>query len=183
MSDDRPWYREPETFIAVAALVVSVSAVVVGLYEAALQRRHDRAEVWPHVEISTFIVPQGAAVRLDNTGIGPALVKSITVSVDGKSQHSWEEALTTLYGHEPPPHSSSTVTEHALRAGDQITIVGVGAKDLPTNFWKWIGRVKVSVCYSSVFAESWRVTDNYLGGSSTWESVANCSPQPAGFDL
>jgi hypothetical protein len=25
--------------------------VVVGLYEEALQRRHDRAEVWPHVEI------------------------------------------------------------------------------------------------------------------------------------
>jgi len=33
MSDDRPWYREPETFIAVAALVVSISAVAVGIYE------------------------------------------------------------------------------------------------------------------------------------------------------
>jgi len=31
MSDDRPWYREPETFIAVAALVVSISAVAVGI--------------------------------------------------------------------------------------------------------------------------------------------------------
>jgi hypothetical protein len=38
MSDDRPWYREPETFIAIAALIVSVSAMVVGIYEAALQR-------------------------------------------------------------------------------------------------------------------------------------------------
>src|SRR5438552_4266118 len=52
MNGDRPWYREPETFIAVAALVVSVSPVAVGLYEAKLQRAHDRAEVWPHVEIS-----------------------------------------------------------------------------------------------------------------------------------
>jgi len=41
MSDDRSWYREPETFIAIAALIVSVSAMVVGIYEAA----HDRAEV------------------------------------------------------------------------------------------------------------------------------------------
>jgi hypothetical protein len=56
-----PWYREPETFIAVAALVVSVSAVAVGLYEARLQRTHDRAEVWPHVEISTFVTPTGAS--------------------------------------------------------------------------------------------------------------------------
>jgi hypothetical protein len=32
----RRWYSEPETFIAVAALVVSISAVVVGVYEASL---------------------------------------------------------------------------------------------------------------------------------------------------
>lgn len=57
MSDDRPWYREPETFIAIAALIVSVSAMVVGIYEAALQRAHDRAEVWPHVELDTFTNP------------------------------------------------------------------------------------------------------------------------------
>jgi hypothetical protein len=48
MNGDRRWYREPETFIAVTAFVENVSAVVVGLYEAHLQRAHDRAEVWPH---------------------------------------------------------------------------------------------------------------------------------------
>jgi len=68
MSDDRPWYREPETFVAVAALIVSVSAVAVGIYEAALQRAHDRAEVWPHVELSTYITPKGAALFVENTG-------------------------------------------------------------------------------------------------------------------
>ena len=183
MSADRPWYREPETFIAFAALVVSVSAVVVGLYEAALQRRHDRAEVWPRVEISTFVVPQGAALRLDNTGIGPALVKSITVTVDGKMQRNWDEALTVLFGHAPPAHSSSTVTEHALRAGDQVTIVGIGKADLPPNFWQWVSRVSVRVCYSSVFGESWIVTDDHLGGNSKWETVEHCPPQPTGYDL
>jgi hypothetical protein len=32
---NKPWYRETETFIAIAALIVSLSAVVVGIYEAA----------------------------------------------------------------------------------------------------------------------------------------------------
>src|SRR2546425_6810638 len=67
MKGDRPWYREPETFIAVAALVVSISAVAIGLYEAQLQRAHDRAEVWPHVEISTFVTPKGASLFVENT--------------------------------------------------------------------------------------------------------------------
>ena len=80
MNEPRPWYREPETFIAVAALIVSVSAVAVGLYEAQLQRAHDRAEVWPHVEISTYTTPQGASLFVENTGIGPAIIKSIVVT-------------------------------------------------------------------------------------------------------
>jgi hypothetical protein len=62
---ERRWYTEPETFIAAAALVVSVSAVVVGLYETSLQRHHDRAEVWPHVEIATFTGDQGTTVTVE----------------------------------------------------------------------------------------------------------------------
>lgn len=62
MKGDRPWYREPETFIAVAALVVSVSAVAVGLYEAQLQRAHDRAEVWPACGDLDVCDPEGRVV-------------------------------------------------------------------------------------------------------------------------
>lgn len=41
MATERRWYAEPETFVAIAALTVSISAVVVGIYEASLQRHHD----------------------------------------------------------------------------------------------------------------------------------------------
>jgi len=182
MSDARPWYREPETFIALAALVVSVTAVVVGIYEAGLQRAHDRAEVWPRVEISTFVTPQGAVFRLDNTGIGPALIKNISVSVDGKAQRNWDDALRTLYGHAPPVHSLTDVREHAVRAGDQVTLVGIASADLPPGFWKWVSRVTVSVCYESIFHEAWIVSGT-LGVGSKWKDVAHCAPQAAGYDF
>lgn len=118
MAANRPWYREPETFVALAALIVSVSALAVGIYEASLQRAHDRAEVWPRLEITTWVTPTGAELRLENTGIGPALIRSVVVTVDGKPQRSWDGVLRALFGHEPPPHNSSTVVDHALRAGD-----------------------------------------------------------------
>src|SRR3954464_193070 len=184
MAGDRPWYREPETFIAVAALIVSVTAVVVGIYEAQLQRTHDRAEVWPHLEISTFIEPQGAALKLTNTGLGPAIVHTIAVSVDGKPQRNWDEALETLLARpQAPPHNNSTVTEHAFRAGDEITLLGIGKADLPPHFWEWVGRLSVRVCYSSVFGDSWLVSDDHLGGSSRWTSVKSCPSQPKQDDL
>ena len=184
MSDGRPWYREPETFIAVAALVVSVSAVVVGLYEAALQRQHDRAEVWPHLEVTTFTMRTGATLSVENTGIGPALVKSIVVTVDGKRAHNWNEVLTTLLGHAPPsPFSNSTISESALRPGNKVTLIGLPSEDMPPGFWNAVGRVGLSLCYSSVFGESWLLHKEHVGVRTTWAEVSKCPPQAAGEDF
>src|SRR5437016_619492 len=170
MKGDRPWYREPETFIAVAALIVSVSAVAVGLYEAQLQRAHDRAEVWPHVEISTYTTPQGASLFVENTGIGPAIIKSIVVTVDGQPRKNWPDVMHALNDSAPMPTSMSTVADRALRGGDKVTMVALDQKSIPPKFWQWISRVSITTCYSSVFGDSWIVSDDQLGGSSTWRS-------------
>jgi hypothetical protein len=183
MSEGRPWYREPESFIAIAALVVSLSAVVVGLYEAALQRKHDRAEVWPHVEIGTFTTPTGATVSLENTGIGPALIKSVVVTVDGKPARNWSDVIGKLLGREPPPFNNFTAVEHGLRAGDRIAMVGLSREGVPPAFWTSIGRVAISICYSSVFEEYWTVSTKSLGNDIAWKSVESCQPQPRGMDF
>lgn len=182
MTDNRPWYREPETFIALAALVVSLTAVVVGVYEASLQRAHDRAEVWPHLEIATWHNGDAALVRLQNTGLGPAVVKFIEVRVDGKPQPNWEEALRALYGHAPPSYSSQTVVDHALRGGDRADLVSLAIKDVPRPFWPWINRVAVRVCYASVFDSYWMVADT-LGKFDRWEETSGCPVQDQGTDL
>lgn len=182
MEDDRPWYREPETFIAVAALVVSVTAVVVGVYEAALQRKHDVAEVWPHLELSTWVNDTDATFRVDNTGLGPGIVKYVDVRVDGKAQRTWDEALRTLYGHEPPPHSTATTVEHALRPGDRTVLVSLPVREVPRDFWTWAGRLSVRVCYTSVFDQHWFVTDT-LGRADKWAEADRCPAQGSGTDF
>src|SRR5690349_8061453 len=136
MQGDRRWYREPETFIAVTALVVSISAVAVGLYEAQLQRAHDRAEVWPHVEISTFVTPRGASLLVENTGLGPAIIKSVVVTVNGKPRRSWEDVLRALGDSARAPMSTATVVDHALRGGERTTLVGLDRQTLPPHFWE-----------------------------------------------
>jgi hypothetical protein len=182
MADDRPWYREPETFIAVAALIVSVTAVVVGVYEAALQRKHDVAEVWPHLELSTWVNETNAMFRIDNTGLGPAIVKFVEVRVDGKAQRTWDDALRALYGREPPAFAHATTIEHALRPGDRAVLVSLPANDLPRDFWSSVGRIAVRVCYESVFHERWFVIDT-LGKSDRWTETGNCPAQPTSTDF
>jgi len=180
---DRPWYREPETFIALAALVVSVSAVVVGLYEASLQRAHDRAEVWPNLELSTYVTPKGASLRLENSGIGPAIVHSIVVSVDGRPRRNWTDVLAAVTGRNPGVLESSTAADRAIRAGDGVLLVGAPAAALPPGMWDYIKRVSVRVCYSSVFKESWVLESRHLTTKSTRTLIASCDTQPAGADF
>ncbi len=184
MAEARPWYREPEAFIALAALVVSLSAVTVGIYEAWLQRAHDRAEVWPHVEISTFTNPQGAVVYLENTGLGPAIVNSLVVAVDGKTRKDWSDVMQAMFGGPPPRFSRTTVDDHALRAGDKVQLIALAGKDLPPDFWDWIKRIRVQVCYESAFHEHWMLSEEMLEGPSVWRTaVSDCPKRQAGTEF
>ena len=180
---DRRWYTEPETFIALAALIVSVSAVVVGVYEASLQRHHDRAEVWPHTEIQVFTKQTGAEIVLENTGIGPAIVQSVTVTVNGHPQHNWTEVLRTLNGVQPSPFGNYTAVQHGLRPGDRLSLLDIPVADAPRDFWKSIARVGLSVCYASVFDQHWIVESKAVGGQTIWRDAERCPAQPAGADF
>jgi hypothetical protein len=183
-SEGRPWYRQPETFVALAALVVSLSAVIVGIYEAQLQRAHDRAEVWPHLEISTYVTPDRAELYLENTGLGPAIINSAVVMVDGRPVHNWNDVLQTLNGGSPiRTFGSASVDDHALRAGDKTVMITLAKENTPPHFWDAIARVSIQVCYHSAFNDFWMVSDNHLGGTSTWQSVAKCPVRVPGVDF
>jgi hypothetical protein len=182
MADDRPWYREPETFVAVAALIVSLTAVIVGIYEAHLQRVHDRAEVWPRLEVSTYAGPRGARITLDNTGLGPAIIHSVIVNVDSTPQHDWVGTFKAVTGTQPTHLSNSTAADRSLRAGDHIEMVGIGAQDLTPGFWKYVTRITLRICYTSIFGEAWLLS-SHIGGSDVWTPVKDCANQPPGMDF
>ncbi len=175
---DRAWYREPETFIAVAALIVSISAVVVGLYEAALQRRHDRAEVWPHLEVEVFTKPAGAAVYLENTGVGPAIVQQMVVRLDGRRARNWQAVIDGLLGRPASHFANTTVLEHGIRAGDRVTLIDLPDSATPRPFWEKVAHVGISLCYADVFDEHWTLDAPRLGEALRWRSVDACPQQP-----
>jgi hypothetical protein len=119
---------------------------------------------------------------LENTGIGPAVIKSMVFTVDGKPASSWGGLLHALLGRDPL-HTSITVVEHGLRAGDKVTLMSIGAADLQSDFWKTAARVAASVCYASVFDEYWMMREDHLGGTSPWERVRDCPRPGPGSDF
>lgn len=184
MTEQRPWYKEPETFVAFAALIVSVSAVAVGIYEAALQRKHDRAEVWPHVELEAYTSPGEISVSIENTGIGPAIVRTLAVSVDGTEQGSWPAVVKRLVPADAKVSiSTSTTVDAALRPGQKTRLVSLNPSELPAGFLQEVGRVSIRLCYTSVFEEHWLLVSDHIGARPVTTPVPSCPSQkpPADF--
>lgn len=182
MTDTRRWYAEPESFVALAALIVSLSALGVGVYEARLQRTHDRAEVWPNLEVGTFTSNDGATVVVNNTGLGPAIVEAITVSVDDAPQHTWPGVLHALLGDSTRNFGNTSLFDHGVRPGDRVELLRLTPSSMPTPFWSKIGRVRIRACYRSVFDERWML-DARLGTANHRTAVAKCPSQAPGDDF
>jgi hypothetical protein len=179
---DRPFWRQPEWVITLVTVVTSVAALTLGAYTAQLQRRHDSASVWPHLEFDITFAQQISGIQISNSGIGPAIVQSVAVSVDGRPVRSWPEVFKLVLDSSPPRYSSSSVSDRVIRAGETVNWFQLPTNILPPDIQTRIARVAIQVCYASVYDEHWIVEDVRAGRHSAWRNVKQCpTPRPSDF--
>ena len=74
-----------DLIIAVCGLLIALSASIATIWQGKLTREHNRLSVTPILAIEgTVVLNQPAAIVLKNTGLGPAILHSYIISVDGK---------------------------------------------------------------------------------------------------
>ncbi|HZX90259.1 MAG TPA: hypothetical protein VFE67_06425 [Rudaea sp.] len=148
-----PRRREWDGLAAVIAALVGLLALCVSGYTAWLQREQVRAQVWPYLE--TGISGSKRELMLVNKGVGPALIRSVQVYVDGKPQHDWDgvyAALGLKFEHRPP---YSTVSSVVLSAGEHIDQVSFRDADDFNLYARQATRVAMRLCYCSTMKECW----------------------------
>ena len=170
----RPFWRQPEWVITLVTVVTSVAALALGAYTAQLQRRHDSASVWPHLEFGITLAQQTSGMQVSNSGVGPAIVQSVAVSVDGRAVRSWPEVFKLVLDTSPPKYSSASVSDRVIRAGETVNWFQLPTDILPPDIQARIARVAIEVCYASVYDEHWIVADAHAGQHSMWRSVKQC---------
>src|SRR5580765_2265892 len=69
------------------ALAISLLALAMGAYQTRLMQAQARASVWPIVSLGLSYFGNrdngGFTWEVENNGVGPALIKSVTLSLDG----------------------------------------------------------------------------------------------------
>jgi len=116
--------RKWDGVAAVIAAFVGLLALFVSGYTAYIQHQQVRAQVWPYLEAGND--DGNRSIYVYNKGVGPAIVKSVQVRIDGKPQTTWANVLIAL-GVPPHDYVQSTLNPGVISAGEQVRAIGIAS--------------------------------------------------------
>ncbi len=117
---------------------------------------------------------------IDNTGAGPALIKRVAVTVDGKPVANWRAVITALTGKPGLQTLHSYLNARAVKAGDHIDVLWFREPGQPIEESQ-LARVGFEVCYCSLLDECWWLRDDG-GKEPKTDPIATCPSGPRPFD-
>lgn len=164
---------------SVCAIVAAIAAVVVAAYETRINREYQRLSVWPRLQQSNSFVPGEPYLRtVSNVGVGPALIRSVQISVDGAPRRAWGEIIQALVGRPVGGHVYSSLNAGAVVVpGKDINVLQIPPGEEAKLFWEQTQtpRLSIQICYSSLYGESW-ISDSR---EAQPRPVSSCQPDPA----
>ena len=174
MSDGRT--RRYETIIAT---LVGVCALLVSAYTAYIQKQQVRAQVLPILEYSTSNEPF-IRFSIANKGVGPALIRHVTVEVDGKVVTRWRDVLLALAGPGKFGFWQSTFAGRTVSPGESIDVLVPWGKGGPLKLAdhdplyeklnETRSKVSVAICYCSTLGDCWTLQAGKSDADTTVET-------------
>jgi hypothetical protein len=150
-----------EMIVAVAAIVVSVMTLFVYIFQARIMMDQQHTSVWPYVEWSTTFTSEDTQefyLEVANKGVGPALVKQATLSLNGKEYQNYREMLGELLGEDERDRLwivYSSVDNRVLAPGEVVKIFHVkNWKEARIPQVDYSG-IAYSLCYCSIYDDCW----------------------------
>ena len=154
-----------EAFVAIAAIVISVCALFVSFYEARIMRTQQKASVWPYVQISQEYNHERFALNALNRGVGPAMIESVILTLDGKPQENLHTLLNNVLGKGHGLGYSNTkvsgINNQVLSKDYDKFMISMNwdeagkVREFTENF----NRIGYEVVYSSILGDCWVLTN------------------------
>jgi hypothetical protein len=178
-----PWHRHFETVGSIVAIVVGVAALFVSFDQSRVMREEIRASIWPALQVDGFVTRDESrmliGVRVQNAGVGPALVERVSVLRNGEvvpDIHALREQLA------PDGDLSQQVLRgRVIAAGDTVepfslAFQAAGEADAVDIMQSLASEWSFRVCYCSTLGQCWVTADD----NASPDAVASCSDQPSG---
>ena len=185
-----------DLLIAVCALLASSVVAIASVYQTKVFRDQYAATIWPYLALDDTTNVRGkntelftsAYLTLTNNGLGPALIRSADLSIDGKQQQTWADLrnlaereahwdaknLGHMHGQLASVNASTTI-----RPGDSRRIFGIEAgKGVPIAVLTK-HNVTIDVCYCSLNDRCWVLDTKLEQNTPTFpQTVDRCTVGP-----
>lgn len=164
-----PTRRRLNTDLVVAgsAVLISLCALGVSIYEAALMREQQaifreqqKAAVWPFLEVGPSFNDDGLGFTVYNQGVGPARIEDVRVTLDAEPLQTWNDLLRATLD-TIPGYTFSSTNERVVPAGGSIASFRLPDPDLARALRDRLGErdLGFALCYCSVYDDCWRIRD------------------------
>ena len=172
---EKPAGNSGATAIALVSALIACCSLFLTIDQARLNRLDKKLSVRPDVEISLLFLEDWNGWAVKNNGVGPARVVWFEVAVDGVPKKNWLEVKSAL---PLPPGEfmfSNPYPNTILPVGSRASLFGFKGRYPHLQILKQnVGRVKMSMCYCSLYEECWRV-----GTTSTARETDSCKTPPS----
>lgn len=129
-------------------LIIALCALFTSIWQGRIAHRHNKLTVKPYLDSSIIQENDTHRVTFSNEGFGPAILKKISFSHQGKTYDTLYEALEAA-------NEKENITG-SFNYGEN-TVIAPGATKLLVSFHgRKLRNIKVTIDYESIYQESFR---------------------------
>jgi hypothetical protein len=154
-----------EAMIAVGAVFISAVTAAAVVYQTHVLSQQFSATVWPYLSFDVSRGDANVSVDVRNNGIGPALIRSVEITLDGKRVGSLDAIVDPIVSRVNRSRKNRTPAANALVATIQpgevlpanrsITLVQVSGAEATRQLVVEAPRVNLAICYCSLLGRCW----------------------------
>jgi hypothetical protein len=162
--------------ISGSATIIAIIALATAIYQSKLMRDQAKVSVWPYLLVGNS-GNNGYSRIVQNVGLGPAIIRSFQVTVNGKPVHSWKEAADSMHVQIGFKGSASTTFGQGIVVPTNALIDLLTLPDSSDvrAFRSHVSTLQTSVCYCSLYGDCWATSrDSYEP-----HLVRSCHPDPS----
>lgn len=167
-----------DLLIALFAVAISAIAAAAAAYQTYVVNKQFSATVWPYLAFDTVYDVDHLTFAIENDGLGPAIVRSASLQIDGRSSGKWDDVIKRL----PVRHGAhvggslvSISNGEVIRAGDTKTVLDLHGPLPPSpvlSAFEQRHRISINLCYCSLLEQCWTV--HFLTKDSNPHAVSGC---------
>ena len=148
---------------SLVAIAISIVAMLVSLVEVSAMRTPQRAEVWPYIDLATGYNSDGFYLRLENKGVGPALMHEVQLFRGSEPVTDLDAFVLDVVGPDDAfsydTYLSSNPSNSVVAPGEVSTLFGVPWEPRTRRFVENVGTdIDVTACYCSIHEDCWRAS-------------------------